>query len=65
MGRRRSEQYDWARGVTICLYRKIPELEEIQRIIPLQCEIKAECKIYFLRYRHVLIRLANMGTMFM
>uniref|UniRef100_M1DRG6 DUF4283 domain-containing protein n=1 Tax=Solanum tuberosum TaxID=4113 RepID=M1DRG6_SOLTU len=37
-----------------------PELEEIRKIMPLQYKIKAECKIGFLRDRHVLIRLTTM-----
>ncbi|KAK4738908.1 hypothetical protein R3W88_002605 [Solanum pinnatisectum] len=37
-----------------------PELEEIRKIVPLQCEIKVECKIGFLKDRHVLIRLTTM-----
>lgn len=36
------------------------ELEEICRILPIQCEIKAECKIGFLRERHELIRLTTL-----
>ncbi|KAH0658439.1 hypothetical protein KY289_027187 [Solanum tuberosum] len=36
------------------------ELEEIRKIVPLQYEIKAECKMDFLRDRHVLIRLTTM-----
>ncbi|KAG5620430.1 hypothetical protein H5410_005648 [Solanum commersonii] len=35
-------------------------MEEIRRTIPLQCEIKAECKIGFLRDKHVLIRLTTL-----
>ncbi|WMV14147.1 hypothetical protein MTR67_007532 [Solanum verrucosum] len=37
-----------------------PEMEEIRRTIPLQCEIKAECKLGFLRDKPVLIRLTTL-----
>ncbi|KAM3303333.1 hypothetical protein P3S67_014363 [Capsicum chacoense] len=37
-----------------------PEMEEIRKIVPLQCEIKADGKIGFLRDRHSLIRLTNL-----
>lgn len=37
-----------------------PEMEELRKIIPLQCEIKGECKIEFLSHRFVLIRLTLM-----
>ncbi|MCE3051026.1 hypothetical protein HAX54_048779, partial [Datura stramonium] len=36
------------------------KLDEIRKIIPLQCEVKVECKIGFLRDRHILIRLSTM-----
>ncbi|XP_019241772.1 PREDICTED: uncharacterized protein LOC109221779 [Nicotiana attenuata] len=34
-----------------------PDLNEIRRIVPIQCGIKGECKIGYLRDRHILIRL--------
>lgn len=37
-----------------------PELEKIRRIFPIQCEIKVDGKVGFLRERHVLIRLTNL-----
>lgn len=39
------------------LYYGSPEIHELRRIIPIQCGIKGECNIGFLRDRHVLIRL--------
>ncbi|WMV54485.1 hypothetical protein MTR67_047870 [Solanum verrucosum] len=37
-----------------------PELDEIRKIVPMQCDIKAECNISFLRDKHILIRLMTM-----
>lgn len=37
-----------------------PDLEEIRKTVPIQCEIKGDCKIGFLSDRHILIRLTTM-----
>ncbi|KAF3616848.1 hypothetical protein FXO38_34293 [Capsicum annuum] len=37
-----------------------PEMEEIRKIVPLQCEMKEDCMIVFLRDWHILIWLKNM-----
>lgn len=39
---------------------KWPEIQELQRLIPKQCELKAECKIGLLCNRHILIRASLM-----